>query len=99
MRPSVSLRAFAACAVALGLASGAFARVAHAGKHDLNLLNLCSQSPPPVGRLNGQVPECQWVQRAPGGLITQVAIPADAEERFRSLMSELGVALAPRLLV
>jgi hypothetical protein len=97
MRPSVSLSTVAALAVIVG-GAGAFARDAHAGRNDLNLLNLCTQMPPAAGMLNGQVPECTWVKRS-GGLITQVAIPADAEGQFRSLMSELGVVLAPRLLV
>jgi hypothetical protein len=98
MRLCFPVRAMAAVTL-VGAAALAFPAVAHAGKHDLSLLNLCTQAPPAPGRLNAQVPECTWVQRMPGGLVTQVAIPASAEEQFRSLMSELGVALAPRLLV
>jgi hypothetical protein len=93
MRLSVSLRAVAALGVAVGVA-----RPAAAGNNDLSLLNLCNQVPPAAGMLNGQVPECAWVQRS-GGLITRVAVPADAQAAFRSLMSELGVVMAPRLLV
>jgi hypothetical protein len=98
MRLCVPVRAMAAFALVCAGAGLSFPRVAHAAKHDLNLLNLCTQAPPAVGRLNAQVPECTWVQRAPGGLVTQVAIPTSAEDQFRSLMSELGVVLAPRLM-
>lgn len=88
--------AWALCLV-LPLAVPAAAR---AGKNDLQLLNLCQQKPTAAGLLNGQVAECGWVQRDPGnGLVQQVAFDADAESRFRSLMSELGVVMAPRLVV
>ena len=49
--------------------------------------------------LNGQVLECSWVRRGAGGLINAVAVPAAAEGDFRSLMSELGAVMAPRLVV
>jgi hypothetical protein len=70
-----------------------FASRAWAGKNDLQLLNLC---PSKASILN--VPECSWVQRGNGGLIAGSVVP-DAQGRadFRSLMSELGVVLAPRI--
>jgi hypothetical protein len=80
------------CALVAVVAAGLSARPAHAGKHDLALLKLCEQS-------TGPVPECGWVKRGTGGLIQAVAVPPDAEENFRSLVSELGVAMAPRLAV
>jgi hypothetical protein len=65
-------------------------RPAQAGKNDLQLLNLCTP--------NGAQGECQWVQRDSDGRVTGVAFDGDATSRFRSLMSELGVVVAPRLL-
>jgi hypothetical protein len=72
---------------------------ARAGRHDLSLLKLCPHRAPGAGVLNGQVPECTWVRRGSGGLIEKLAVPAEAETHFRSLMSELGAVLAPRLVV
>ncbi len=74
---------------------------ARASRNDLDLLKLCS-SPPPGGGglLIGAVSECNWVKRQPGtGLITGVTLDADAEVNFRSLMSELGAVMAPRLVM
>lgn len=70
---------------------------ARAGKNDLALLNLCT----PVSTFVGaQIPECPWVSRQAGtGLIQSVAPDAAGEVGFRSLMSELGAILAPRVLV
>ena len=85
------------CAALLGAALGP--GVAHAGKLDPDLLHLCAPHTPPKGTLGGLVPECSWVKRGPAGQIEGLAIDVDGETRFRSLMSELGVALAPRLLV
>ncbi len=83
-------------AVAAAAAMGS----AEAGPHDLNLLNLCEQRSPGAGVLNGPVPECTWVKRqASNGRITSLTLDPGAEARFRSLMSELGTALAPRLVV
>jgi hypothetical protein len=82
--------------LAWALAGGAAGRVAWAGKHDLELINQC-QPVPRTGVLGGQVQECQWVQRDATGHITGIAFDAEAETRFRSLMSELGVVVAPRL--
>jgi hypothetical protein len=76
-------------AVALGLAAGT-AGTALAGDNDLRLLNLCQ---PAAGSLG--VPECSWVQRDATG--TRVVFDPDAQSNFRSLMSELGVVIAPRL--
>jgi hypothetical protein len=60
---------------------------ARADKNDLNLLNLCPQT-------GGS---CTWLQRsATSG--PQVVLDADAPSRYRSLMSELGVVVAPRLM-
>jgi hypothetical protein len=74
--------------VAVALASGGVAR---AGNNDLKLLNLCDI---PAGAT-----ECPWVTRdKTTGLITDaVTVPAEGQARFRSLMSELGVVIAPRL--
>ena len=67
---------------------------ARAGKNDLRLLNLC----PPDQNTN----ECIWVNRGMRGQVLggmDGTIPdADGQSRFRSLMSELGVAIAPRLM-
>jgi len=64
---------------------------ARAGKNDLRLLNLCP--PDPV------TSECSWIKRDPtSGQITGTVPDTDGQSRFRSLMSELGVAIAPRLM-
>ncbi len=85
--------------LALGTAACALGRPAWAGKHDLDLLKLCELHAPPAGTLNGQVLECSWVRRGGGGLINAVAVPGAAEGDFRSLMSELGAVMAPRLVM
>jgi hypothetical protein len=72
---------------------------ARAAKHDLDLLKLCKHETPAAGLLNGQVPECSWVKRQTGGTITGIAFDGDAEARFRSLMSELGAVMAPRIVM
>ena len=70
-----------------------FASRAWAGKNDLQLLNLC-----PSAASILKVPECKWVNRGDDGLINgQVAPNAQGRADFRSLMSELGVVLAPRV--
>jgi hypothetical protein len=67
--------------------------VAQAGKNDLQLINLCD---PHV--VTGLGSECSWVKRDGAGLITgPVTVDPDGQARFRSLMSELGVVIAPRL--
>jgi hypothetical protein len=89
MRRSRALAGF----VLAGLAASG-SRAARAGANDINLLNLCTP-----GAQARNVPECTWVQRGAGGTITDVRPDDEAESRFRSLMSELGVVMAPRLLV
>jgi hypothetical protein len=80
-----------ASAVVLALAT--FASSAWAGKNDLQLLNLC---PSAASVLN--VPECSWVHRGADGSISGRVVPDPRGlQDFRSLMSELGVVLAPRI--
>lgn len=62
--------------------------IARADKNDLNLLNLC----PPSG--TGQ---CSWLGRSASGQTT-VTLDPEAASRYRSLMSEMGVVMAPRLM-
>jgi len=69
--------------VALGGAGGGVAR---ADRNDLRLANLCNSS-------GGT---CDWFRPSPTGGTTLV-LDDQAPARFRSLMSELGVAVAPRL--
>lgn len=69
-----------------------------AGSNDLQLGKLCEGRPVQIGS-GGQVLECGWVRRRADGTISQLVIPPAAEASFRSLMSELGAVLAPRLLV
>jgi hypothetical protein len=106
-RPALRVRALlAVLGASAALASGGVARAA---KNDLQLLNLCT---PAAAATLGGTPECSWVQRAaPGnaqgttpGLIVgddgkpgAFSIPAEGQAAFRSLMSELGVVIAPRL--
>jgi hypothetical protein len=87
---------WAGLSVVVLLATGG---VAHAGKNDLQLLNLCPQAPAPSLMVNGNTPsECMWVNRAADGTISgPVQVPPDAQTAYRSLMSELGVVVAPRL--
>ena len=59
---------------------------ARADRNDLRLVNLCDTS-----QGNG----CGWVTQTPTR--TTVALDAGANTRFRSLMSELGVVVAPQL--
>jgi len=87
----------------VGVALGGLAlpRPAIAGKHDLKLINLCRPTvrDPNDMTQNGRldVAECPWVQRDGTGHISGVSLDADAQSAFRSLMSELGVVIAPRL--
>ena len=77
------------CAVGVGALAGEGS--AHAGKNDLRLLNLC---PYDLNTL-----ECSWVQRDPAtGRVISTTPDADGQSRFRSMMSELGFAIAPRLM-
>jgi hypothetical protein len=80
--------------------------LARAGKNDLQLLNLCT----PGAVTLGGVPqsECSWIPRVPptsttpgeipGTISKGVVVPMQGLEDYRSLMSELGVAVAPRLM-
>lgn len=61
-------------------------RPAHADRSDLQLINLCDTS---LGR------GCPWVTRT--ATRTTVTLDGGANTRLRSLMSELGVVIAPRL--
>jgi hypothetical protein len=66
----------------------AFTREAWAGRNDLNLANLCPQTDGP----------CPWVGRdATTGMVSGVNIDVSGKTAFRSLMSELGVVMAPRI--
>jgi len=89
VRPAPHLLLAASVAVA-------FPGAALAGKNDLELINLCT--PAPSSTLAGQVSECGWVQRDANGRVSGVNVDADAQSSFRSLMSELGVVIAPRLM-
>jgi hypothetical protein len=91
-RPAVA-GIFALCSAVL------LPRAGEAGKLDPDLLHLCTPHTPGKGILGGLVPECSWVRRGATGQVQSVAFDVEGESRFRSLMSELGVTLAPRLLV
>jgi len=75
---------------ALFLSLAASAAPARAGSSDLRLSQLC-----PSVTVAGNT-GCRWVTRSATG-ITGVAIDLDGKSNFRSLMSELGVVLAPRI--
>jgi hypothetical protein len=92
------VRAFAVGAWSLLVAFGSHERGAVAGRNDLHLLNLCPHVAA-SGALTEPVPECSWVRRGPNGTIQSIELDADAETRFRSLASELGAVLAPRLVI
>ena len=77
--------AFALAAAAVTTSAAAPAR---ANRNDLHLLNLC---PPSSGGT------CSWVAQSGGVTSVDLAMDPDATSRFRSLMSELGVVIAPRL--
>ena len=76
--------------VALFLSLATSAHPARAGSNDLRLYNLC-----PTVTVAGNT-GCRWVSRGGGG-ISGVAFDLDGKSNFRSLMSELGVVLAPRI--
>ena len=63
---------------------------ARAGRNDLRLLNLCPYDQNTL--------ECSWIQRDGAGRVTGTTFDGDAQSRYRSLMSELGFAIAPRVL-
>jgi hypothetical protein len=91
------LAGVAAAGLVLAISGG----VARADRNDLRLLGLCD--PHTVAAPIGS--ECGWVNRTGGnGPVEGVGLSGDAklqfaeaQTRFRSLMSELGVAIAPRL--
>ena len=81
---------------AVGVAALAEQGRARAGKNDLQLLNLC---PPGTNDAAGlQRPECAGSSATPAAASPASARRRRAQSRFRSLMSELGVAIAPRLM-
>jgi hypothetical protein len=79
-------------AIGIALVSTAVAGKASAGRNDLKLLNLCPQVSSALG-----TQECRWVQRDANGHVTGVNIDSEGRSNFRSLMSELGVVMAPRI--
>ncbi len=86
-------RAAVVVALGAGLSCLAWAGVAIAGRNDLRLANLC-----PLAESTALgVQECKWVQRDASGLVTGVAIDNEGRSNFRSLMSELGVVMGPRI--
>ena len=80
-------------AIGIALVSISVAGTALAGRNDLKLVNLCPQAASPA--LGAQ--ECRWVQRDAAGNVTGVNIDSQGRSDFRSLMSELGVVMAPRI--
>jgi hypothetical protein len=89
-----SYRILCLTALAIVLLPIAAAEKVWAGKNDLKLVNLCPQVS--ASALGQGVQECGWVRRN-SGLITGVAIDEAGRSNFRSLMSELGVVMAPRI--
>jgi hypothetical protein len=81
-------RALRQIAVGITLCSAALAGNAFAGRNDLKLVSLCPQA---------ATQECSWVQRGADGAVTGVKIDAEGMSHFRSLMSELGVVMGPRI--
>jgi hypothetical protein len=90
MNPQRTLRPLA---IGIALVSITIAANASAGRNDLKLVNLCPQT---ASAALG-VQECNWVKRDASGLVTGVNIDTEGRSNFRSLMSELGVVLAPRI--
>jgi len=92
MNPQRTLRPLA---IGIALVSITVAGTAAAGRNDLKLVNLCPQTSTNPPGLN--VPDCRWVQRDGTGRVTGVTIDNEGKSSFRSLMSELGVVMAPRI--
>jgi hypothetical protein len=88
MNPQRTLRP-----LAIGIALVSIAESASAGRNDLKLVNLCPQA---ASSALG-VQECSWVKRDAAGSVTGVNIDSEGRSNFRSLMSELGVVMAPRI--
>jgi len=72
-----------------------------AGRNDLRLVNLCP--PTQTTRSAIGISECAWVNRdatgmvVPGANKTGVLFDTEGLSNFRSLMSELGVVMAPKI--
>lgn len=87
--------------VLAALAIPGLAGRALAGRNDLRLVNLCP--PTQVTRTSIGIAECAWVNRDATGMLVPVAnksaVAFDTEglSNFRSLMSELGVLMAPKI--
>lgn len=83
------------------LAIPGLAARALAGRNDLRLVNLCP--PTQITRSSIGIPECAWVNRdgsgmlVPGANKSAVAFDTEGLSNFRSLMSELGVLMAPKI--
>jgi hypothetical protein len=77
-----------ALTLAAALSAHAFERAARADRNDLQLINLCRVSP------GGG---CPWVSQLGAATTVNPNLDPEATSRFRSLMSELGVVVAPRL--
>jgi len=90
MTPQRTLRPLA---IGIALVSITIAGSASAGRNDLKLVNLCPQA---ASAALG-VQECSWVKRDATGLVTGVNIDSEGRSNFRSLMSELGAVMAPRI--
>jgi hypothetical protein len=90
MNPQRTLRPLA---FGIALVSITIAGSASAGRNDLKLANLCPQA---ASAALG-VQECSWVKRDTSGLVTGVNIDTEGRSNFRSLMSELGVVMGPRI--
>jgi len=86
-------RTLSLAAFGIALATIAAARPAFAGRNDLKLVNLCPQ----VSAAALGVQECGWVKRDANGMIQRVEPDSQGLSDFRSLMSELGVVMAPRI--
>ncbi len=87
-----ALKTLRSLAIGIVLVSMTVAGKASAGRNDLKLLNLCPQASSTLG-----TQECRWVQRDANGRVTGVNIDSEGRSNFRSLMSELGVVMAPRI--
>lgn len=87
--------------VLAALAVPGMAGRALAGRNDLRLANLCP--PTQTTRSSIGISECAWVNRDATGMLVPVAnasaVGFDTEglSNYRSLMSELGVIMAPRI--
>lgn len=83
-RPPAIILGLTLVAVLLAIPHGG----ARADRNDLRLINLC---PVPGGA------SCPWVTQSAAATTVNLNSDPEATSRFRSLMSELGVVIAPRL--